>query len=47
MGPNDWDAFGYDDFVGSGAGEGPADNEDRYYDPNSITDIEENDYDEY
>lgn len=40
--------FGYDDFVGSKVGQEPASNEDKCYDPNSITEVEveEEDYDE-
>lgn len=37
----DWDMFGYDDFVGSGVGQNPNSNEDRLYDPDGITDVEE------
>ena len=37
-GPNDM--FGYDDFVGSGVGQIPINNEDRLYDPDGVTEPE-------
>ena len=33
--------FGRDDFIGSGAGQIPISDADRYYDPDGVTEVEE------
>ncbi|MGD9161534.1 MAG: hypothetical protein PVG39_24185 [Desulfobacteraceae bacterium] len=41
------DMFGYDDFVGSGVGTTPESNEDRFYDPDGITEPEIDEMEEW
>ena len=40
------DMFGYDDFVGSNVDQDPMDNEDKFYDPSGITEVEQ-DWEDY
>lgn len=43
---NHSDFFGYDDFAGSGVGHIPATDEDKFYDHDGITEVEEEDWDD-